>query len=308
MTSPDRRSRTPRARDPRTGRTGRDRPGPRGVPDPGLFGPGSVSWRLHGDPVLVMGGLRALMLQSMHPDVVLGFVQNSGYQQDWWGRLNRTAEYVGLTTFGPRDEIEKVAGRVRYAHATFRFTDAVDGRERRLDEPELLLWVHCALVDSIVHVARRSGLSLTGEDADTYLAEQVRFAELVGLDPDTVPDSEAALAAYMRRMEPVLALEAAGREAISSLLAPPLRPAVELATPARLGWSTLAGITFATLPPAVLALFPAAFRAGPTAVPPQAVSAALRTIRMTGQGVRAVVPALRRSPMENQARRRLGIA
>ncbi|WP_380167981.1 oxygenase MpaB family protein [Jannaschia sp. R86511] len=283
-------------------------PGPRPVPDPGLFGPGSVSWRLHGDPVLVMGGLRALMLQSMHPDVVLGFVQNSGYQQDWWGRLNRTAEYVGLTTFGTRAEIDAVARRVRYAHATFRFTDADDGRERRLDEPELLLWVHCALVDSIVHVARRSGLELTGRDADTYLAEQVRFAELVGLDPTTVPDSEAALADYMQDMAPVLRLDAAGKEAISSLLAPPLRPVVELATPARLGWSTLAGITFATLPPAVLALFPAAFRAGPSAVPPQAVSAALRTIRLTGQGVRAVVPALRRSPMENAARRRLGIA
>lgn len=282
-------------------------PGPLVVPDPGLFGPGSVSWRLHGDPVLVMGGLRALMLQSMHPEVVLGFVQNSGFQQDWWGRLNRTAEYVGLTTFGTRAEIDAVARRVRYGHASFRFTDT-DGQERRLDEPELLLWVHCALVDSIVHVARRSGMDLSGADADTYLAEQVRFAELVGLDPATVPDSEAALAAYMVRMEPVLALEAAGREAISSLLAPPLRPVVELATPARLGWSTLAAITFATLPPAALAQFPAAFRAGPAAVPPQAVSAALRTIRATGQGVRAVVPALRRSPMENQARERLGIA
>ena len=278
------------------------------TPDPGLFGPGSVTWRLHGDPVLVMGGLRALMLQSMHPDVVLGFVQNSGYQQDWWGRLTRTAEYVALTTFGPRAEIDRVAARVRYAHATFRFADPVDGHERRLDEPELLLWVHCALVDSIVHVARRSGVRLSGEDADTYLAEQVRFAELVGLDPATVPASEAALAAYMRDLEPVLALDAAGREAISSLLAPPLRPVVELATPARLGWSTLAGLTFATLPPAVLALFPAAFRAGPAALPAPAVDAALRTVRLTGQGVRTLVPSLRYSPMETEARQRLGIA
>ncbi len=277
-------------------------------PDPGLFGPGSVTWRLHGDPVLIMGGLRALMLQSMHPDVVRGFVQNSGYQQDWWGRLTRTAEYVGLTTFGTRAEIDRVAGRVRYGHATFRFTDAVDGRERRLDEPELLLWVHCALVDSIVHVARRSGIELDGPDADRYLAEQVRFAELVGIDPATVPDSEAALDGYMRDMEPVLALEDAGKEAISSLLAPPLRPLLELATPARLGWSSLAAITFATLPPAVLALFPAAFRAGPAVVGEAAVSAALRTVRTTGQGVRALVPALRRSPMEVQARQRLGIA
>lgn len=282
-------------------------PGPTTAPDPGLFGPGSMSWRLHGDPVLVLGGLRALMLQSMHPDVVLGFVQNSGFQQDWWGRLNRTAEYVALTTFGARADIDRVAGHVRRAHASFRFTDATDGRERRLDEPELLLWVHCALVDSVVHVARRSGLPLTGEEADRYLAEQVRFAELVGLDPATVPDSEAALAEYMADMEPVLALQAAGREAISSLLAPPLHPVLELTTPARLGWSSLAGLTFATLPPAVLALFPAAFRAGPALLPPQAVSAGLRTVRLTGQGVGALVPALRRSPMENEARDRLGI-
>lgn len=278
------------------------------APDPGLFGPGSTSWRLHGDPVLVMGGLRALMLQSMHPDVVLGFVQNSGFQQDWWGRLNRTAEYVALTTFGARADVERAARRVRHAHAMFRFSDATDGRERRLDEPELLLWVHCALVDSVVHVARRSGVRLSRDEADDYLAEQVRFAELVGLDPADVPDSEAALAAYMAEMEPVLALDAAGREAISSLLAPPLRPVVELATPARLGWSTLAALAFATLPPAVLALFPAPFRAGPALLPPHAVSAGLRTVRLAGQGVGAVVPSLRRSPMEVEARERLGVA
>lgn len=276
--------------------------------DPGLFGPDSVTWRLHGDPVLVVGGLRALLLQSMHPEVVLGFVQNSGYQQDWWGRLNRTAEYVALTTFGTRADVDAVARRVRYAHATFRFTDPHDGRERRLDEPELLLWVHCALVDSIVHVARRSGLRLSPKDADTYLAEQVRFAELVGLDPAIVPDSEASLAHYMHDMESVLRLDSAGREAVSSLLAPPLRPVVELATPARLGWSTVAAVTFATLPPAVLRLFPMAFRAAPNAMPAQAVSAALRTIRLTGQGVRTLVPNLRHSPLENQARDRLGIA
>lgn len=279
-----------------------------GDPDPGLFGPDSVTWRLHGDPVLVTGGLRALLLQSMHPDVVAGFVQNSGYQQDWWGRLQRTAEYVALTTFGTLEQVHRAARGVRYAHAGFRFADPVDGRERRLDEPELLLWVHCALVDSILHVARRSGLPLTDDEADAYLSEQVRFAALVGLDPATVPDSVDSLAAYMRRVEPHLALDEAGRQAVASLLAPPMRPVVELATPARLGWTTMAGIAFASLPPAVLDLFPAAFRVGPRLLPDAAVTQAFRTIRLTGQGVRGIAPSLRRSPMEEQARRRLGIA
>lgn len=278
-----------------------------GEPDPGLFGPGSQTWRLHADPILFIGGLRALLMQAMHPEVVLGFVQNSGYQQDWWGRLTRTAEYVSLTTFGTRADIEKVARRVRYGHASFRFTGP-DGRERRLDEPELLLWVHCALVDSVLDVARRSGLHVSDTDGDGYVSEQVRFAELVGLDAAMVPASEAALADYMRDIQPVLRLDAAGRDAVASLLAPPLPPVVELATPARLGWSTLAGIAFATLPPAALALYPAAFRAAPTLMPQQAVSVALRTIRLTGLGMRTVAGDLGRSPLEREARDRLGIA
>ena len=134
--------------------------------DPGLFGPGSVSWRVHADPLMAVGGLRALLLQSLHPVVAHGFAAHSGYREQSWGRLMRTADYVALTTFGSTGQVEAVAGHVRRAHAGSPFVDPGDGSRRRIDEPELLLWVHACLVDSMLVVTRRGGLGLSDAEAD----------------------------------------------------------------------------------------------------------------------------------------------
>jgi uncharacterized protein (DUF2236 family) len=273
--------------------------------DPGLFGPASVSWQVHGDPLMAVGGLRALLLQSLHPVVAHGFEAHSGYRQESWSRLLRTADYVALTTFGSSTQVQAAAGYVRRAHADAPFVDPGDGSQRRIDEPELLLWVHACLVDSMLSVVRRGGLRLSPGDADRYVAEQVRAGALLGVDPAQAPTTVAGLHAYFEAVRPRLHLTAPAREAVAVVLAPPIHPLLELMTPARIGWSSLAGLAFATLPPWARAMFPRPLRSGSAVVPAAAVTSSLRALRRTGRGVGSMVPVLARSPHERAARRRL---
>src|SRR6185503_8700454 len=117
--------------------------------DLGLFGPDSVTWRLHSEPILMLGGLRSLYLQSLHPRAVAGVSQNSGYRADPWGRLNRTSEFVGTVVFGSTAEVEAAASRVRRLHSRMSATDPRTGERFRVDEPDLLRWVHVAEVESL---------------------------------------------------------------------------------------------------------------------------------------------------------------
>ena len=279
-----------------------------GTADPGLFGPGSVSWRVHADPLMSVGGLRALLMQSLHPVVAHGFAAHSGYREESWARLIRTADYVALTTFGSTGQVDAAAAHVRRAHAHSPFVDPGDGSRRRIDEPDLLLWVHVCLVDSMLAVTQRGGLALSEADADAYVQEQVRAGELLGLDAATAPRSRADLADYLTEVRPALHLSAPAREAVAVVLAPPIHPLLELMTPARMGWSSLAAVAFASLPPWAREMFPAPLRTGGAVVPQAAVTSTLRALRRTGLGVGSLLPALASSPHEKQARRRLGLA
>ncbi|MDQ6938035.1 MAG: DUF2236 domain-containing protein, partial [Actinomycetota bacterium] len=85
--------------------------------DRGLFGPDSVTWRIHGDPAMALAGFRALLLQAVHPLVMAGFDANSGYRDDPWGRLQRTGEWVATVTFGTTEQAESAGARLRRIHA-----------------------------------------------------------------------------------------------------------------------------------------------------------------------------------------------
>jgi uncharacterized protein (DUF2236 family) len=217
-------------------------------PDPGLFGPDSVTWRVHGDPVLAVGGLRALLLQSLHPLAMAGVAAHSGFRSDPWGRLQRTAEYIGQISFGTADEANRVAARVRGIHRKLTGTDPDTGAPFRIDNPELLLWVHCCEVDSFLSTVRRAGLPLTDEEAERYLAEQVLAGTLVGLDADAIPASAADLADYFSGVRSQLRLTDQAREAARFVLLPPMPAWVQWLTPARPAWGGLAGLGFALLP------------------------------------------------------------
>lgn len=224
--------------------------------DLGLFGPGSVTWRVHEEPILFVAGLRALYLQALHPRAMAGVAQNSDYRADPWGRLVRTATYVATVIYGTTAQAEAAGARLRQVHARLRATDPVTGESFRIDDPDLLRWVHVTEVESFLSTVRRAGLRLSDAEADDYYTEQRRAAALVGLDPAEVPGTVAEVAAYYRRIQPELRLTREAAETALFLTAPPVP--WKLSLPARLGltlgpprWAYLgiAGTAFALLPP-----------------------------------------------------------
>jgi uncharacterized protein (DUF2236 family) len=219
---------------------------PTATPDPGLYGPDSVTWRVHADPTMALAGLRALLLQALHPLAMSGVAQHSDFRADPWGRLFRTAEYVGVTTYGTTAEATRAAARVRGIHRKLGGIEPESGRAYRVDDPHLLTWVHCVEVESFLTTAVRSGLRLSRSEQDAYYAEQLANARLVGLT--TAPASVAEMADYFRGMQPELRVTAEGRAAARFVLFPSMPTKVAYATPARPAWAALAGTAAAMLP------------------------------------------------------------
>jgi len=215
--------------------------------DLGYFGPASVTWRVLADPTANIAGVRALFLQALHPLAMAGVHKHSDFDTAFWPRLQRTAQYVTTVAYGTTEQADAAVARVRTAHRRVRGVDPVTGQHYAASDPELLRWVHAAEVDSFVDAARRGGVGLDGAQLDTFLAEQVRAAELIGV-PD-VPNDRAALAEYLRTVRPHLRSSPIARYAAVRLAVPPMPLWVQLATPARPLWSIIAGLGFTLLPP-----------------------------------------------------------
>ncbi|WP_392667492.1 oxygenase MpaB family protein [Streptomyces sp. LN785] len=251
-------------------------------PDPGLFGPESVTWQLHSDPMMWIAGVRALYLQALHPRAVRGVMENSDFREDTWGRLMRTAGFVGTITYGTTEAAEKAGARVRKMHRMLKATDPVTGETYGVDEPALLLWVHCAEVDSYLQVQIRSGLPLTPAQADRYIDEHRSSARLVGLDPGGVPANTAELAAYFERVRPELAASPEASDVDAFLRRPPVHT---LLVPAReLLWRRVAALAYQSLPPYAHELY------GRAAPPPGTVD---RRLRATGTVLRRIPSRIR---------------
>jgi uncharacterized protein (DUF2236 family) len=171
--------------------------------DAGLFGPSSVTWRLADEPIMWVAGLRAMYMQALHPRTMRATWQNTAFARsgEAWGRFGRTLEFVRVRTYGTLAEVGRAGRRVRKIHASLTGVDA-DGSEIRLDEPELLLWVHCGEISSYTNIASRCGMRLAPGELDQFVDEQRRSAAVIGLDPDTVPRSIAELDAYYEWMRP----------------------------------------------------------------------------------------------------------
>jgi uncharacterized protein (DUF2236 family) len=259
--------------------------------DHGLFGPASVTWRVMAEPVLWAAGFRALYLQALHPRVMRGTWQHTAFADPGqaWGRFLRTAEFVRVRTYGSLAEVDRAGRRVRKLHASLRGTEP-DGTEFRLDEPELLLWVHCAEIGSYADIARRAGIPLARGELDTFVAEQRRAAAVVGLDPAQVPASVAGLEEYFARMRPRLRATPEARRALLRSVNPVAVPAPSL--PLRLTAPAVSGLGFAALPRWARRLY--GFPASPLA--DLATTATLRALHAAtsyGPGDRLILPATR---------------
>jgi uncharacterized protein (DUF2236 family) len=268
----------------------------------GFFGPNSVTWRVHADPTFSVGGLRALLLQALHPVAMDGVHRFSGaFRDDPWPRLARTAAYVDTLTFGTRTEATRAVARVRGLHRRLSGVEETTGRAYRVDDPDLLLWVHCCEVDSLLSVARRAGVPLTDADADRYVAEQVTSAELIGVPADDAPRSTAELAAYFERVRPELAVTPAARNAYRLILLPPMPTWVRYLTPAQPAWGGLAGLAVALLPPWARRMY----SLPGLGLTDAAATAALRTFR---RGLLALPLRARRSPIVRAGYERVAAA
>jgi uncharacterized protein (DUF2236 family) len=196
--------------------------------DAGYFGPNSVAWRLHSDPVMLVGGMRALLVQALEPRAMAAVDQFGKFREDPWGRLERTSNFVLATTFGDTATADAAAATVRAVHSRIHGVDPHTGREFAANDPDLLLWIHAVEVESFVVAYRAYAGCLSRADADRYVAEMARVAELVELPPAMAPRSMREVHDYLRSVEG-LAVTPAAREGLRTILAPPmptlLRPA-----------------------------------------------------------------------------------
>jgi uncharacterized protein (DUF2236 family) len=210
--------------------------------DAGLFGPNSLVWRVNRDRAFPLAGMRSLMVQALHPLAMAGVAEHSDWQRDPFGRLAATSGYVLTVTYGDTASANAAAARVRTIHTHVRGTDPVTGLRYSADDPQLLLWVHAGMVDSIVHVVQRYGRGLDAADADRYVAEMVPFAVIVGVPVEMVPASVNALRAYFESID-LRQITPAASEAIGVVLDPP-----DLAPDLRDLWHDLGQVAIGTLP------------------------------------------------------------
>lgn len=274
------------------------------APDPGLFGPGSVTWRVMAEPLLMLGAGRALLMQAAHPLVAEGAIEHSTYATDPYGRFERTVEWVTVVCFGTTAEARRVSrhvnrlhravdGRLAEAHATRRVRAgaAYSGRD-----PELLRWVLATFIDTMLVAHDAFVGNLTEADRDRFVGEWHAVADLMGVPPTLLWDSRAALTEYV---EIVVgsggAMPGAGSRLVARTV---LRPPVESAAMRPL-WSAVTFTTVGLLPAAVRRAYGIRWTAAHAAAH-AAVSLSLRRGRF------ALPQRLRESPVHQRAEARCG--
>lgn len=208
------------------------------TPGPRWFAPDRPIRRVHGDASMFAGGLRALLLQSLHPLAMAAVSAHSGYRGDPWGRLQRTSFFLAITTYGAEADAEAAIARVKAVHERVRGSSP-DGERYHASDPQLLRWVHVAEVDSFLAAHQRYGAKpLDAAERDGYVEDTAKVARALGVvDP---PTTEAELRVALHEYRPELRGTAEARQAARFILVhPPVpwaaRPAYGLLTAAAVG-------------------------------------------------------------------------
>jgi uncharacterized protein (DUF2236 family) len=211
------------------------------TPGPRWFEEGRPIRQVHGDAAMFVGGLRALLLQSLHPLAMAAVAAHSGYRGDPWGRLQRTSTFLAVTTFGTEQDALRAVARVRGVHGQVRGT-ASDGSPYRASDPHLLRWVHVAEVDSFLRCHQRYGAHPLDEaGCDGYVADVAVVARALGI-PDP-PTDQAELAEQLAAYRPELRGTPEARDAAKFLLVQTPLPLL-----ARAPYAVLAATAVSTLP------------------------------------------------------------
>ena len=209
--------------------------------EPGWFDDDAPIRRVHADASMFVGGLRALLFQSLHPRAMAGVAQHSDYRRDPWGRLQRTADFLTATTFGPASQAQRAVDRVHRVHRRVVGV-TTDGEPYAASDPHLLEWVHIAELDSFLAAHDRYGETpLVGDDRDRYVADAAVVARALGVvDP---PEAETQLRARLAAFRPELRGTREARDAARYLLLQPPLPLV-----ARAPYGLIAGAAVALMP------------------------------------------------------------
>ena len=190
---------------------------------PGFFRPEDAPWMVHGDMASLVGGVRALLMQALHPGSLAGVRNHSRYQNDPLGRLAGTIQWLTVTTFAARESILREAGRVRGMHGKVRgnYIDA-QGQTREYDasDPHLLMWVHIAFMESFLRCHQTYSLTPIPGGADAYIALWARSVEPLGLT--AAPLSEKEMMAMIDAFHEELTVSEQTREVLQWLRRPPL--------------------------------------------------------------------------------------
>lgn len=205
------------------------------------FAPDRPIRRVHADASMFVGGLSALLLQSLHPLAMAAVAAHSGYRGDPWGRLQRTSTFLAVTTFAAADDAEAAVEQVRAVHERVRGTSP-DGRRYHASDPHLLAWVHLAEVESFLQAHQRYGRHPLDQDGrDGYVADTAQIARRLGvLDP---PTDEAGMRAQLEDFRPEIRSTPQSRAAARFLL---LNPPVSW--PMRPGYAVLSAAAIELLP------------------------------------------------------------
>ena len=213
-----------------------------GDPDPGWFGPDSVTWRVHADTSMLVAGMTAFALQTLHPRAMAGVWDHSAFGGDFFGRTRRTGEFVQGVVYDPSDAAQRRCEGLRRIHDRV-VGQTPDGRPYSAGDPELLEWVHVTEYLAIASANRRfAARPMSRDELDTYVAEVAQVGSAVGVvDP---PRSWAELDAAFRRHAPDLAVGEQAATAVRYLENPPFLPTV-----ARPPWRAVWAGAMACLPP-----------------------------------------------------------
>lgn len=195
--------------------------------DNGWFGPESSAWKIHEDACLLIGGVAALLHQTLHPLAMAGVAEHSSYAQDPWGRLRRTSAFLTEVIYGDTATAERNVERVRRIHTRIEGT-APDGRAYRADDPELLRYIHITEVRAFLRSYQTYGARpLSGREADTYISEMGRIATALGATG--VPKDQTSLAASIDSYKHDLTFGHQAAEALRFLRNPGLAPVERIA-------------------------------------------------------------------------------
>ena len=188
--------------------------------DAGLFKPTDAAWVVHADVATMIGGIRALLLQALHPGSLAGVMQHSRYEEDALGRLSGTIRWLTICTFGSKEALEVESARVRQMHERVKGKFSTnDGSERnyKASDSDLLMWVHVAFTDSFLAAHQEYGVKEI--NPDEYVKQWANAVTPLGvLNP---PQNLHELQAVLKSYEPQLRVDENSKRVIQFIQNPP---------------------------------------------------------------------------------------